>query len=481
MTESPPTQEKLDILVVEDDRGHAEVMAEVLEQQGHRVDIADSGQAGLACLEKPQHDLVLTDLRLQDRDGLEIVERCGALRGEHGAVPQCVVVTGYGTVEGAVHAMQAGALHYLQKPVDLGILRETIRSAAERIALEQRNRQLQSTIDKSFAFPGILGKTRAMQHVFDVLNQVADTDATVLIRGESGTGKELVAQGLHNVGPRRSGPFVPLNCAALAEGVLESELFGHEKGAFTGATQRRKGRFEAAHGGTLFLDEIGDMPLATQGHLLRALESGEIVRVGANEPMQVDVRLMAATNRDLEAMVKEGTFRDDLRYRLRVVQIDLPPLRERLADLPQLADHFLEEAATRHGKPVRRMDADALDLLTRYGWPGNVRELRNALESMVLMARGETIGKEAIPAYIRPAEAGLDFLDHLSGVPLDDVERALIENTLRDVGGNRERASQMLGVSTRTLYRKIKEYRQAGSKDRQSATADEPHSADSAR
>jgi len=402
---------------------------------------------------------VITDLRLDDLDGLEIVERCCALRGESGAIPQCIVVTGYGTVEGAVQAMQSGALHYLQKPVDVGMLRETIRSAGERIALETENRELQSTIDKSFAFPGILGRTRSMQRVFDVLNQIVDTDATVLIRGESGTGKELVAQGLHRAGPRRSGPFIPLNCAALAEGVLESELFGHEKGSFTGATTGRKGRFEAADGGTLFLDEIGDMPLQTQAHLLRALEAGEVVRVGANEPIRVDVRVIAATHRDLEAMVADGTFRDDLSFRLRVVQIDLPPLRERLGDLPTLAEHFLEEACQRHGKGRRALAPETLEILSRYPWPGNVRELKNALESMVLLSRDATLPPEAIPPYVRPAEGGPEVLGRLSGLPMSDVEKALIENTLRDVGGNRERASQMLGISTRTLYRKIKEYR----------------------
>ncbi len=455
---STPADIPLDILVVEDDRGHAEIIGEVLEQDGHRVHIECDGRAGVQALESGAFDLVLTDLRLPDMDGLDVVAQCVRVRGERRAVPQCVVVTGYGTVEGAVHAMRAGALHYLQKPVDLGILRETIRSAGERIRLERHNRELLQTIDKAYAFPGLLGDSRAMHHVFDVMNQVADTDATVLIQGESGTGKELVAQALHRTGPQRDGPFIPLNCAALAEGVLESELFGHEKGAFTGALARRKGRFEAAHQGTLFLDEIGDMPLSTQAHLLRALESGEIVRVGANEPIQVDVRVIAATNHDLEARVKEGLFRGDLSFRLRVIQIELPPLRERLSDLTRLAEHFLQEAAKRHGKPARSFGPETLDLLMRYAWPGNVRELKNAVECMTLLSRGRLISPEVVPAYIRPAESGPDFLRRLSGVAMRDVEKALVENTLRDVGGNRERASQLLGISTRTLYRKIKEY-----------------------
>jgi two-component system response regulator HydG len=447
----------LSILVVEDDAGHAAILAEVLGQGGHAVEVAHSGREGLARMEAQVPDLVLTDLRLEDQDGLDLVRRAAALRRQ-GAVPQCVVVTGYGTVEGAVEAMQAGALHFLQKPVDVGILRETVRLAAERISLERRNRELQATIDKAFAFPGLFGRTRAMERVFDVMNQVVDTDATVLILGESGTGKELVAQALHRAGPRRAGSILPLNCAALAEGLLESELFGHEKGAFTGALARRKGRFEAAHGGTLFLDEVGEMPLSTQAHLLRALESGEIVRVGANIPIQADVRLIAATHRDLGAMVREGTFREDLYFRLRVVEIALPPLRERLADLPHLAEHFLREAAQRHGKPARAFAPDALEHLLRYSWPGNVRELKNAVESMVLLGRGTELGSETVPAYIRPAGITPDYLDRLSCVSLPDVERALVTNTLRDVAGNRERASQWLGISTRTLYRKIKEY-----------------------
>jgi two-component system response regulator HydG len=447
----------LHILVVEDDRGHADVVREVLEQEGHVVRVAAGGAEGLRALEKADVDLVVTDLRLQDRDGLEIVARCRDLRGDREG-PQSIVVTGYGTVEGAVQAMQAGALSFLQKPLDVGLLRETVRAAAGRVALERKNRELQAAVDKAFAFPGILGSTQAMQRVFDVMNQIADTDATVLILGESGTGKELVAQALHRAGPRRKGPFIPLNCAALAEGVLESELFGHEKGAFTGAAARRKGRFEAAHGGTLFLDEVGDMPLSTQAHLLRTLESAEIVRVGSNEPLRVDVRLVAATNRDLAKMVRAGTFRDDLNYRLRVVTIELPPLRERLADLPRLAEHFLAESARRHGKPARSMAPATLDLLMRYAWPGNVRELRNAVESMVVLSRDAVLTPETVPAYVRPAEGGPEILERLSGLRLDDVERALVVHTLRDCEGNRERASQMLGISTRTLYRKIKEY-----------------------
>jgi two-component system response regulator HydG len=458
------TPAPLSVLVVEDDVAHGRVMGEVLEGEGHRVTLAGSGAEGLEELARGVVDLVVADLRLQDMDGMAIVTRCRELRGER-ETPQCVVVTGYGSVEGAVRAMQSGALSYLQKPVDLGILRQTVKSAAERIALERSNRELRTTLDKAFSFPGIVGATPAMHRVLDTLNQVADTDATVLVLGESGTGKELVAQALHRSGPRRNHPFVALNCAALAEGVLESELFGHERGAFTGAVARRKGRFEAADGGTLFLDEVGDMPPSTQAKLLRTLESGEVVRVGSNEPMRVDVRVIAATNKDLASAVREGRFREDLYFRLRVVTIDLPPLRERLADLPALAQHFLALAAERHGKPGRTFSREALDLLMAYRWPGNVRELKNVVEAMVLMSRGAVLGPETVPAYARQPGDRSDALESLSGVALGAVERRLVENTLRSVDGNRERAARLLGISTRTLYRKIKEYRLAGAGD----------------
>ncbi|HVG93176.1 MAG TPA: sigma-54 dependent transcriptional regulator, partial [Planctomycetota bacterium] len=326
--------------------------------------------------------------------------------------------------------------------------------------------------DKTFAFPGIIGQTPAMQRLLDVMNQVIDTDATVLILGESGTGKELVAQALHRAGPRRNRPFIPLNCAALAEGVLESELFGHERGAFTGAVARRKGRFEAADGGTLFLDEVGDMPVASQAKLLRALESGEIVRVGSNDPVRVNVRLIAATNKDLRQAVEDGRFREDLYFRLRVVTIDLPPLRERLADVPLLAMQFLRQSAERHGRPARSFSREALDLLLRYRWPGNVRELRNVVEAMVLMSRDPVLAPDTVPLYAREANRGPDSLKSLSGLKLDEVERVLVTNTLRDVGGNRERAASLLGISERTLYRKIREY---GLSSLPAVTAGGPH------
>ena len=450
----PPT---LSILVVEDDPAHGKTVVEVLERAGHRVVLETTGAAALARLERDDLELVVTDLRLEDMDGLALVSRCRELRGDR-ETPQCVVVTGYGSVEGAVKAMREGALTYLQKPVDLAILRQSVVSAGERIALERSNRELRTTLDKTFAFPGILGQTPEIQRVLDVMNQVVDTDATVLILGESGTGKELVAQALHRAGPRRNRPFAALNCAALAEGVLESELFGHERGAFTGAVARRKGRFEAADGGTLFLDEIGDMPLSSQAKLLRVLESGEIVRVGSNDPVRVNVRLIAATNKDLPKAIAEGRFREDLYFRIRVVTVDLPPLRVRLADLPLLANHFLRTIAERHGRPARSFAREALDVLMAYRWPGNVRELKNVVETMVLLSRGPVLSADTIPIYARAASPASDTFQTLSGRRLDELERVLVTNTLRDAAGNRERAATLLGISERTLYRKIREY-----------------------
>ncbi len=462
----------LTVLVVEDDLSHGKIVAEVLERSGHRVRLAGSGAEGLRLLASEEPDLVVTDLRLQDLDGMTLVARCAELRGER-ETPQCVVVTGFGTVEGAVKAMRAGALTYLQKPVDLGILRQSVVAAGERIALERANRELRKTLDKTFSFPGIIGESPAMQRILDVMNQVADTDATVLILGESGTGKELVAQALHRSGPRRNKPFAPLNCAALAEGVLESELFGHERGAFTGAVTRRKGRFEAADGGTVFLDELGDMPLPTQAKLLRTLESGEIVRVGSNDPIRVNVRLVAATNKDLKQAVEARRFREDLYFRLRVVTVEMPPLRERLADLPALSAHFLAMSAERHGRPARSISREALDLLMAYRWPGNVRELKNVIEAMVLMGRDPVLGPETVPVYAREPSERADPLKTLSGVRMDEIERILVTNTLRDVKGNRERAAKLLGISTRTLYRKIHEYG-LGAPGEQEPDADEP-------
>ncbi|HEU4338985.1 MAG TPA: sigma-54 dependent transcriptional regulator, partial [Planctomycetota bacterium] len=343
-----------------------------------------------------------------------------------------------------------------------------LKKAVEKQRLVRDNLELRRTIDKRFGFQGIIGATARMKRVFDILQQVSPSSATVLILGESGTGKELVARAIHQNSPRRGHHFVPLNCAALSESVLESELFGHVKGAFTGATYDRKGRFEYAHEGTLFLDEIGDLPPSVQVKLLRVLEYGEVFRVGANEPVKVDVRLLCATNKNLEALIREGKFRDDLYFRLKVVTVDLPPLRERLDDLPLLVDAFVKELSESHRKSISRITPEALRLFYQYPWPGNVRELRNAIESMIVLSKDDVLDVDDIPDFITakrgPMPAGPASTDDgegdgaSQGVHLETAEKELIRQALALSLGNREKAAQLLGIGERTLYRKIKRF-----------------------
>jgi len=369
-------KEKIRVLVIDDDKGHAETLAEVVEREGHECSVAFTGAEGAEAIDNEDFDLILTDLVMHDVSGLEILRKAKSKSSE----TEVLVLTGYASEDTAIEALNEGAYDYIAKPFNLPILRVKLRNALTRQDLVRSNKDLRRQLDKRFGFEGIVGSTESMQKVFDTLQQVSASSATVLILGESGTGKELVARAIHANSPRRNEHFVPLNCAALSESILESELFGHEKGAFTGALQTRKGRFEYAHDGTLFLDEIGDMPMEVQIKLLRVIEYGEVFRVGANEPIRVDVRLLAATNKDMTAIVKDGTFREDLYFRLKVVTVEIPPLRERLDDLPILANHFLQELSSLHGRTVRALSAEAMKALCEYSWPGNVRELRNCIE-----------------------------------------------------------------------------------------------------
>src|SRR5215208_4844517 len=376
----PPTGEPLRVLVVDDDRLHAETVGEVLQRVGDQCSVVTSGKAGAAAIDRDEFDVVLTDLRMNDLDGLAIVRKVKADQPE----AEVVVITGFGDVKTAVEAIKLGAVHYLVKPVDMAELRAIVARAGERRQLARANRDLRRQLDEKFGFEGVIGNSPRMHDVIARLKAYAPTRATVLILGESGTGKELAARALHFNSPRRAKPFVAMNCTALNENLLDDELFGHEPGAFTGADRLRKGRFEHANGGTLFLDEIGDMPPALQAKLLRVLENGEVTRVGSNETIKVDVRLIAATNRDLEQMIKEGKFRQDLYYRLRVGLLRIPPLRERGKDVVLLATHFLEEFARRYGKKVPKVSNAVWNAFRSYPWPGNVRELRNQVESMVI-------------------------------------------------------------------------------------------------
>jgi two-component system response regulator HydG len=357
--------------------------------------------------------------------------------------------------------MRLGAADYLTKPVRISELRTRLERAVEAVRLRRDNRELRLQLDKRYGFEGIIGHSAAMQRVFDVLRQVSSSHATVLILGESGTGKELVARAIHRNSPRKDRPFVALNCAALSQGIIESELFGHVKGAFTGAIASKEGVIVYADGGTLFLDEVGDMPLDTQAKLLRVLESREVQPVGGNATRRVDIRLVAATNRDLRELVKEDKFREDLLFRLQVVTVDLPPLRERSGDVPMLMDHFIGALAAEHGRSVRGITPEARALFVRYDWPGNVRELRNAIENMVLLSRSDVLEVSDVPEHIAAAggspQRSSGHFD-LAGRTLAEVERALIEANLELAGGNRQKAAKITGVGERTLYRKLKEY-----------------------
>ena len=450
------------ILIVDDDPDHAETLADALEMGGYRCLAVHSGQAGIEALAKEHWDVVLTDLVMADRSGLEVLKEAQVL------APQAAVLmlTGHASWETARDAMQQGAETYLAKPINLVELRtildkviEKIRLRRDNLELQRRNIDLQRQIDKRFGFEGILGNSAPMQRVFEILAQVSPSNATVLILGESGTGKELVARALHHNSPRSAGNFVAVNCAALSEGLIESELFGHVRGAFTGAVGEKKGQVAYADGGTLFLDEVGDMPMATQAKLLRVLEEREVTKVGGNEPEKVDIRLVAATNRDLPAMVESGEFRQDLLFRLQVVTLELPPLRDRPGDLPLLLDHFVSELAEQHGRTITGMTPEARAILSRYPWPGNVRELRNAVENMVLLSRDGLIGMEDLPMGVRGGENQVPSGTLvLAGRSLADVERELIRVNLDLMDGNRAQTAEVLGIGERTLYRKLKEY-----------------------
>ena len=456
--EEPPTR----VLIVDDDSAHAETLADALETEGYACSVVGSGREGVSALGAERFDAVLTDLKMPDVSGLDVLGESQARQPETAVL----VITGHATWESARDAIQGGAVDYLSKPVDLGELRAKLARAVEASRLRRDNEELQRQnvelrrqIDKRFGFEGILGHSPQMQRVFEILGQVSATNATLLILGESGTGKELIARAVHQNSRRSDGNFVPVNCAALSGDLIESELFGHVKGAFTGAVSEKQGRFSFADGGTLFLDEVGDMPLATQAKLLRVLETREVVKVGGNQPEKVDVRLLAATNRDLRAMVGDRSFREDLLFRLQVVTLQLPPLRDRQGDLPLLIDHFISELAADHERQVTGITPEARALLVRYGWPGNVRELRNAVENMVLLARGEVLGVDDVPETIMGGEGPVPTGGlNLTGRSLREVERELIRTNLELMEGNRSKTAQVLGIGERTLYRKIKEY-----------------------
>ena len=447
------------LLVVDDERAIRLALRGLFEKEGYSVREAADGAAAIAAIEEEPFDLVLTDLALGDVDGMAVLEASKRRRRE---VP-VVMITAHGNEKVAVRAMKAGADDYVPKPFDNDELRLVVSRNLARTRLEREHRLLVERLDREYGFGSLIGTGPAMREVFDTIARVAETDLGVLIRGESGTGKELVAQALHQRSARRARPFVAVNCAAISRELVESELFGHEKGAFTGANTQREGRFEAADGGTIFLDEIGDMPLATQAKVLRVLQERTFERVGGTRPIEVDVRVVAATHRDLEEEIRQGRYREDLYYRLRVVEVRLPPLRERREDVPALAERFLSRIAERTKQPKRRLGDDALRALMAHGWPGNVRELEHAVQRAAVLARDAVIGagdldlapSQRAAGAMLPTE-GETFTETKKRV-VAELEREYLTRALDAHDGNISRTAEAIGVARQTLQQKLRD------------------------
>jgi DNA-binding NtrC family response regulator len=444
---------KYNILVVDDEKNIREGLAKLLEMEGHHAMPAADGREALALLERGDVDLVVTDLKMPNLPGDELLRRALA------AVPglPVIILTGHGTIESAVQAMKQGAYDYLTKPVDMGRLTLLVARALSEWEVKRQYREALQELQKRSQFSNIIGKSDAMRRIFEVVQLVSASKASVLITGESGTGKEMIADAIHYNSDRKDKPLIKVHCAALSETLLESELFGHERGAFTGAVARKRGRFELAHRGTLFLDEIGEVSPGVQIKLLRVLQDKTFERVGGEETIEVDCRVIAATNRDLSQAIGQGQFREDLYYRLNVVNIHLPPLRERKEDIPLLISSFLTEFAEAAGKRLEGLDAKARTALYNYRWPGNVRELRNCLESAVVLSRSSLITLEDLPPHIR-SDADKNYVKLSLGLSLAEAEAELIRAELLAQNGNKTKAAEVLGIGRKTLHRKIQEY-----------------------
>lgn len=441
------------IVLVEDEKNTREGVKKFLEGLDYDVLVAESGESALPLIEKERPDIVLTDLRLPGMDGLKLLEEIVSKFPETAVI----MLTAYGTVENAVKAMKLGAFHYLMKPINIHELEFLIKKALTSQSLKEENQELRQELYKErFEEGRILAHSEKMKQILSMVDQVARTQSSVLLQGESGTGKELVAHRIHELSPRRNGPFVAVHCAALSETLMASELFGHEKGAFTGATERRIGRFERANGGTLFLDEIAEVSLETQVKLLRILQEGEFERVGATKTIRVNVRLVCATNRDLAQEVKQGRFREDLFYRINVILIKIPPLRERPEDIRPLIEHYIRHLSRLNHREIDGVDEAAMKCFTAYTWPGNVRELKNIIERMVVLSEGQKLMLNNVPEDLKnsPSEPGWNP----EKTDLQSMEKEMIRHQLLESRGNKSRAATKLGISRRTLYRKIEEY-----------------------
>ncbi len=451
------------VLIVDDDPAHRLMLTTLLSDWGYRVKEAGDGIAAVAKVQEEPLDAVIMDVRMPDMDGIEATRR---IHQYNPALP-VIILTAFSSVPSAVEALKAGAYDYLTKPLDFDALRLALDRALEHTHLRAENQELREQLAR-LRLPEIIGKSAAMERLVELLALVAPSEATVLITGESGTGKGLVARAIHANSPRSRGPLVEVNCAAIPENLMETELFGHDKGAFTGADKARRGRFAQADGGTIFLDEVGELSLPMQAKLLRVLQDGQIQRVGSDLPIAVDVRVLAATNRDLHRMTQEGLFREDLYYRLNVVAVEVPPLRHRKEDIPLLVDHFLRAFAEKNRKTVRGITPRAMDLLLKYDWPGNVRELENVMERAVILLRGDYLTEAELPLHLQrpdPSESSAPGKELPPAEPdlppsltLAEMERRLIERVLEETGGNKSEAARRLGITRRTLKLKLKKY-----------------------
>ena len=454
-------KDKCKILVVDDDHAHRTMLNALISGWGYAVTLADDGSSAIDRVKESSFDLVLMDVRMVKVSGLEALE---TIKAYNPAIP-VIIMTAYSSVETAVSALKRGAHDYLTKPLDFDKLRLTIDRAMEHTRLKEENRLLRETLGQQFDSRNIIGKSPAMLKLLETVSQVAPSEATVLISGESGTGKELIAGAIHFNSLRKNGPFVKINCAAITETLLESELFGHEKGAFTGADRRKEGRFSQAHGGSLFLDEVSEMSLMMQVKLLRALQEREFNRVGGETTIQVDVRVIAATNKNLIDQINMGTFREDLYYRLNVVELEVPPLSQRREDIPLLSRHFLEMFAAKNHKEIKGFTPAAMDNLIRYHWPGNVRELMNAVERAVVLARSNYLDEADFP-FMKDSLIENNRKDSVNpnapllqgDVPLEEIEKTAILKTLDAADGNKSEAARRLGITRKTLHKKLKAY-----------------------
>ena len=447
------------ILIVDDDQAHRTMLRTLISGWGYETTEAEDGQAAIEKAHEQAFDLILMDVRMIKVSGLEALSE---IKAYNPAIP-VIIMTAYASVDTAVEALKKGAYDYLTKPLDFDELRHTIQRAMDHSRLREENRRLRESLGNHFDRQNIIGRGPAMVHLLETVAQVAPSEATVLITGESGTGKELIAGAIHFNSARKEGPFVKMNCAAVTETLLESELFGHEKGAFTGAYRQTEGRFRQANGGSLFLDEVSEMSMGMQVKLLRAVQEREIIRVGGEAPIKIDVRVIAATNKDLVQEIEHGNFREDLYYRLNVVTLKVPPLRERREDIPLLAQHFLSTFAEKNRKQLKGFSPQAMDRFLKYAWPGNVRELMNAVERAVVLSRSEYLDAEDLPVSLKEGEpseveSAVPKGAVSGNLPLEDVEKATILSTLESTNGNKSEAARRLGITRKTLHKKLKKY-----------------------